>query len=368
MLIPLTHAETYDVFTLIAHPLRLDATSLVIPELRNVLLKNNDSYILTDKNNMYSLLTTNHLLLSIEPIYNQQRATCEWEGFKQNATAMIKLCNYRKTGQGSKTFMIEADQHRLIYFSEETKVTLDCPDHRMKDTFKGLHKLPLACDLMTDEVLWPAKQTMTIEHFDPNNSLLLDSSHLPVINVDKNSELHSSLRELVNKITTGDSYTIDFDYHGLQLDQIASYSIYAQSIITIVVVINSLILAFLLVKWIYRKKISHKLTHDSNSSFQNKFRGLKNSVRLRKDRFSFTKGSKTFRDSFRVTGSNIRDALKNEANQLKHRIQASPKAFRKPSSTLNIPLHVETGTNTDVNAYPPVASVADLYPALPRYI
>ena len=228
--------------------------------------------------------------------------------------------------------------------------------------------MPLACDLMTDEVLWPAKQTMTIEHFDPNNSLLLDSSHLPVINVDKNSEMHSSLRELVNKVTSGDSYTIDFDHHGLQIDQVTSYSIYAQSIITIVVVINSLMLAFLVIKWIYRKKISHKLSHDSNSPLQNKFRGLKNSVRLRKDRFSFTKGSKTFRDSFRVTGSNIRDALKNEANQLKHRIQASPKAFRKPSSTLNIPLHVETGTNTDVNAYPPVASVADLYPALPRYI
>ena len=68
MVIPLTYTKTYDVFTLIAHPLRLDATSLVVPELRNLLLKSNDSYILTDRNNMYSLLTTNHLLLTIEPI------------------------------------------------------------------------------------------------------------------------------------------------------------------------------------------------------------------------------------------------------------------------------------------------------------
>ena len=368
MVIPLTHKETYEVFTLIAHPLMLDPDSLVIPELKSILLKNNDSYILTDKSNMYSLLTTNHLMLSIEPIYNKQKSTCEWEGFKQNSTAMLKLCNYHKTGQGSKTFMIEADQHRLIYFSEETKVTLECPDHRMKDTFKGLHKLPLACDLLTDEVLWPAKQTMTIQNFEPNNSLLLDSSHLPIINVDKSSEMHSSLRELVNKVTSGDSYTIDFDYHGLQLDQIASYSIYAQSVITVVVIINSLLLAFLCIKWLYRKKIKHTLSHDPNSPLQNKFRGLKDSFRSRKDRFSFRKGSKTFRDSFRATGSNIRDAIKNEAHQLKYRIQASPKALRKPSSTLNIPFNVEAGTNTDVNIYPPAASAADLYPALPRYI
>ena len=178
--------------------------------------------------------------------------------------------------------------------------------------------------------------------------------------------MHSNLRELVNKVTSGDSYTIDFDYHGLQLEQIATYSIYAQSIITIVVIINSLLLAFLLIKWIYRKKKMNNLSHDS--PLQDKFRGLKDSLRSRNDRFSFRKGSKTFRDSFWTTGSNIRDAIKNEAHQLKYRIQASPKAFRKPSSSFNVPHNVEAGTNTDVNIYPPPASVSDLYPALPRYI
>ena len=89
---------------------------------------------------------------------------------------------------------------------------------------------------------------MTIENFEPNNSLLLDSSHLPIIDVDKRSEMHSSLRELINKVTSGDSFTFDFDYYGLQLEQIATYSIYAQSALTIVVIINPLLLAFLLIK------------------------------------------------------------------------------------------------------------------------
>lgn len=361
MVIPITHKRTYDVFTLVAHPIRLDATSLVVPELRNVLLKSNDSYIITDKSNMYSLLTTNHLLLEIEPIYNEQKATCEWEAFKKNTTAMLKICNYRKGSQGPDIFMVETDQHRLIYFPEATRVTLECPDHRMKDTLKGLHKLPLACDLLTDEVLWPAKQTMTIEAFNPNNSLLLDSSHLPLITVDKSSEMHSSLRQLINKVTSGDSFTLDFDYHGLQLEQIATYSIFAQSALTIIVVINSLLIAFLLIKWIYHRKRANSVSQDV--PLQNKFREFRDSLRSRKERLTFTKGSKTFRDSLRARGSNIRNTIKDEAHQLKYRIQNSPKAIRPP----NIPYTVEAGTNTNVNIYPLPDSVPELYPVLPRY-
>ena len=60
--------------------------------------------------------------------------------------------------------------------------------------------------------------------------------------------------------------------------------------------------------------------------------------------------------------------MKNVAHQLKYRIEASPKAFQKPVSFFSVPHNVEAGTNTDVNIYPPPASVSDLYPALPRDI
>lgn len=45
-----------------------------------------------------------------------------------------------------------------------------------------------------------------------------------------------------------DSFTIDFDYYGLTLENIQSYSIIAQSLITIIVVINSLLIGFILIK------------------------------------------------------------------------------------------------------------------------
>ena len=55
MVIPLTHIQEYEVFSLIPHPVKLDTTSLVIPELKDVLLKDATSYIITNKVNIYTL-------------------------------------------------------------------------------------------------------------------------------------------------------------------------------------------------------------------------------------------------------------------------------------------------------------------------
>lgn len=127
MVIPLMHKQIYETHSIVAHPVQLGPSSLVIPELRNTLLTNNSTYIITDKINMYSITPRKHLLLEVETNYNVKKSTCEWEGFQKNATAMLKLCNYKKAGQLPDTFVTETEQHRLIYFTEQTSVTLDCP-------------------------------------------------------------------------------------------------------------------------------------------------------------------------------------------------------------------------------------------------
>ena len=87
----------------------------------------------------------------------------------------------------------------------------------------------MACDIETEYVFWPAKQTVTIA-IDLNETSVLDSSSLPIISVNKTSKVHKSLRELLAKLPKEDDpFTIDFNYYGLSLEEIQSYSIYAQS-------------------------------------------------------------------------------------------------------------------------------------------
>ena len=111
MIIPLTRNQEYEVFSLIPHPVKLGPTDLVLPELRDIILINRDTYIITNNINIYSISLTKHLQLDVEPIYNKQKSTCEWEGFKKNTTRMLEICNYKKIGQLNDTFVVETDQH-----------------------------------------------------------------------------------------------------------------------------------------------------------------------------------------------------------------------------------------------------------------
>ena len=89
MIIPLTHRTQYSVFSLIPHPVQLDSNTLALPELKDILLVDHNSYLITTKINMYTISPDHHLLLDVEPIYDKTRTTCEWEGFKKNTTAML---------------------------------------------------------------------------------------------------------------------------------------------------------------------------------------------------------------------------------------------------------------------------------------
>jgi hypothetical protein len=374
MVIPLTRKQDYEVFSLIPHPVKLGPTDLVLPELQNVILIDEHTYILTTKNNVYSVSLDSHVLLDVEPMYNKITTTCEWEGFKQNSTAMLEICNYKKIGQLKDTFVVETDKHRLVYFSEQTKVSLDCPEKNVVDTLIGLHRLPLACDITTDSVFWPAKQTVTIAiESNETNSFGLDSTYLPIISVNRTSKLHSSLRELIAKLPKEtDSFTIDFDQYDLTLEKIQTVSIFVQSFLTIIVVINSVLIGFLFAKWFYNKK-------QNNNHTQKSFvRGIRDSVRIRKNnlnkrdslrnvRENILSRGRDLRDSIRSKGSSIRQRIKDKIPD-SHRLTMTPIQVGASSSLHSPPTNTNAGTNTDVNWQLPTSVIPEMYPALPRYM
>ena len=119
MIIPLSYSQNYRLFSLIPHPVQLDLSSLVIPEISNAIITNDVSYMTTDLENIYSILPNKHLLLQVEPVYRKDKRTCEWAGFNQNSSEMVELCNYKKIGQVSDTFVTETPQNRLVYFSKK---------------------------------------------------------------------------------------------------------------------------------------------------------------------------------------------------------------------------------------------------------
>ena len=243
----------------------------------------------------------------------------------------------------------------------------------MKENLIGLHKLPLACDIETKYVFWPAKQTVTVT-LNLNEFSGLDSSALPIISVNKTSKIHKSLRELLAKLPKeDDSFTINFDKYGFSLEEIQSYSIYAQSCLSIIVLINSLIIGFFIVRKLYTRKRINNLPRSSYA--RNKFRKVRDSMRSRRNSFERRDILRNARNRIRSRSRNLRDSIRSKSSSIKEKIKStvpiSPKLTKKmehfdPLSTLNPLTTVAAATNTNINwqlpSYDP-----PIYPALPRY-
>ena len=50
-----------------------------------------------------------HILLTVEPVYNDKKLTCEYAEFVQMTQELLTMCNYKKYGQIADTFVIESD-------------------------------------------------------------------------------------------------------------------------------------------------------------------------------------------------------------------------------------------------------------------
>ena len=124
------------------------------------------------------------------------------KGLRKTQLLCLRLCNFKKIGHINDTFVIDTDQNRLVFFPNPTQVSLSCPPkNNVNDILTGLHRVPAACDIRTNDVHWPAKQTLAIDIEEPNdNSFGLDSISLPLVSLDKKGSVHDSLKELLKKL------------------------------------------------------------------------------------------------------------------------------------------------------------------------
>ena len=351
MILPLVSKQKYKAFSLVPLPVQLGQNSLVLPELKNTILTNNNTYVLTDQFNVYTINMMNHLLLTVEPIHSHHRPSCEWAGLQNNNTAMLTLCHYKKIGHSSDHIIYETEQHRLAYFTNLTEVTLTCPTKTIKTLMIGLHKIPLTCDAATKLTFWPAKHTMTVNLiYNDSSNLDVDSTPLPIISIDDKSKLHNSLKELLAQLPKkSDSLTIDFDSYELSLETVQSYSILAQSMLTLLVILNTVFICFLLFR--QRKSLSE-------GSLRNKF-----------DRVNFRDSIRSSLNKFRQRKlpsapkfPNFRDSLRSSFNRHK-----PVESFSKPE--VNLPDRVSdfSAKPSELNWQLPQPE-QPIYAPWPRYI
>ena len=161
-----------------------------------------------------------------------------------------------------------------------------------------------------------------IDSFNPNQSVEIDSSLLPIINITEHSKVHETLRELISEIPSEDPFTIDFKNIGLTANDVASYSVFAQALITVFVVVNSLLIGFLCLRSRRHKEIS-------GARLTRKFKGL--------------------RDSLRGSGSlrRFRKNINNKKHQIRESIRLKAQGLKRFGSNRNNPHIAEAATNTE---------------------
>ena len=354
MILPLAEAQVYKIFTIIPHPMTISETILAMPKVKQVILTSNkDTYILTDRQNIKTISTHEHMLLEVEPIYNQAFTTCEWAVFNNRPKEIISLCDFEKAGTTNDTVVIETDRSRLIYFHIEKKVELNCPEKKISTRMKGLHNISLTCDITTSQLHWPSKQTATI-NINTNAPQTFHDTELPIASINDTSDVHNSIKELIDKLPKkGEAYTFDFDYYNLTLEEVQTYTVLSSMVISIIVIINSLLLGFLF----FKLKSDREQRHQRGEAFSlgESFRKLGDSIRARKsqlgrDRF------RHLRHSLRSQGSSLRGKFRNMIPKPRE-LQDKKTGTDENTGTMN-----SAESITEPPAYPP-----QLYPAIPRY-
>ena len=230
----------------------------------------------------------------------------------------------------------------------------------------------MACDITTETVFWPAKQTLTIDiKVDDINDL--DSTSLPLININKTTKVGKSLKELLAKLPDkNEKYTIDFSYYDLTLKEVQSYSVYAHSITLLILIINSILIGYLLLK----KLSLNRHLFNGHSFFRNKFNKVRDSLRsgrahLRDSRNKMRSRSREIRRSLVLHKNKLRDSLRRGSNSEQTDNTDTKSYPDNETSTHHEPLNtssgkVSIGINTD-NTWTPPPYTPKVYPIISRY-
>jgi len=380
MMIPLTHKEVYQIYNVIPHPINIETKALVIAELNNVILVNNHSYIITSVDNIHSFnKEENHIIKDIVPIYNLHHPTCEWVSFTKNLSAMINLCNYKKVGGTTEIHMSETPYYRLIHLPNLTQVELDCPEGKIRDSLEGLHKIPLECDIRTENVFWPARQTLKIDIINLLTQIPqpFDATKLPVININQTTQIHSSIKALITKLPgEDDSFTFNFEKYDLSLEEVQSYTIIAYGTLSILVILNSIFIGLMIIMKCKRWLTNKSNKHDSEFPPRNSFTGLRDSLKKRTEGLRDSLKARTVgvRDSFRINKDKFRSSLSSKFPHSPSLTTLRDNLRRESTTPINSanigtntePLPIEMSSN-NLDITPSKKQPSYIYPTIPRY-
>jgi len=359
--LPLFKRDIFVIFSLIAHPVKLsdESDELVLPEMERLLLINNvdETYITTTEKNIVNIRDQHYTLQHIRPIQKQYPInTCEMAGYVQNISLILASCQYKKLSSPNGFYFYETKQVRLAYFAKPTRVSLVCPDHKIKDNLVGMHRVPPNCELGTETITWPARQVHEVSIADLTTVSLkpLDPIKLPIIDINDTKGIHQSLKKIIDDIVpSGNQFTIDFEALDLDMEEVQSISVIAYGTLSVIVMINSVLLGLIGVNKL-RKIIKNKRNLKELTTFspRDSFRRARDSIKARQARVKD-----------RLNALTPPRSPREWARKLKTRLDKFDNKQDVGTSTIDFDLPELSNNNLDS----PDENDVSLYPVIPRY-
>ena len=330
--IPLVKQIGFDTYELIPLPVRVHHKMIMIAETKNTVLRNDQHYIITDKEDLVRLSNTTLMLNKINPLWDRSRKSCESEAVAKNVTGMMELCHFKKLNTNNNIFLAKTQNNRIIFLEEKTMVTLNCPDGKIKSALVGLHMIPPKCDVETEQVTWPAEQTEKVELkslLDENEPF--DITEIPILSLNDTLNVHKTIKTLIKELPS-EREAFTFEFKDFSLEEVQSYTIIGYGIHSIVIIINSILIGILYL--LRGKKYVRKF--DSISGLN-----LRESIR-----------NKVSRDSLRATEQwrRMRASLRKGKNKLR-KTRDSLRELRKPRDMEEGSKTVGTNTPIQNNEY-----------------
>ena len=367
---PLCRRVPYKIVSLIPHPIKIKSDILMIADMNDLMLYNDGKYIITELDSIKSLYNDTHILTVDSPIYDFNYESCELEALKTNRSNFLKLCNFKKLGSKTGIYLTNTPFKRLLYLTESTKVELDCPGGKIRDTLIGMKLIPVECDIKTDNVVWPAKLHKKIkiekliqltEHNDG-----FDITNLPIFTVNDTDQVHPSIRVLIDELDSDEPFTIPYNELDLTLEKVQTYNVVASGVLTVLVITNTILIVILYVYKFCKRNLEHDIESGTNTD---KFRMSKitrfsptdslrlpnrDSFRRVRDRLKYLKekADTSSLSGFSSVRSSIGSRLKGSKGKVKNLYQSSRKRGR--NLVRSAKLDTNTSQNIKLNDLSPV--------------
>ena len=265
-MIPIVNKTPYRAVKLIPLPVDIGSNTLVIAQTKDLVLTNKNGYIITNSKEIHEIEKGKFIIKETLPVWTDKSSNCELEAYRGNVDMIFKNCNFVKLGMTDGMHVTVTPPNRILYLTEKTQVALNCPDGRIKSELVGLHSVSDKCDITTKLLNWQAEQSKHIEVEQILQELpeAYDITELPIIELNSTSEIHESIKELINKLPK-DTNTSKFIIDDWSLEEIQSYSVLTQGITIAFMVLHAIVTAILVILKCRENKRIPKITRKNES-------------------------------------------------------------------------------------------------------